>query len=168
MSNKSNNINKKYKTKKVEKIIENAKTESEDAKTAGITSETIKTSDTKREAKNKAQEKVISIRDFILILSVIIVASICLLFMKMNSGNGRKVKVIADGKVVHEMSVAVDEEYIVIQDDKTNTVIVENGKVRVEDASCPDKICEKHIPISMNGETIICLPNKVVVEVCDE
>lgn len=143
MSIKSNNnINKKYKTKKGKKITENAK--------------------------NKTQEKVISIRDFVLILAVIIVALICLLFMKVNAGNGRKVKVMADGKVVHEMSIAVDEEYTVIQDDKTNTVIVENGKVRVEDASCPDKICEKHIPISMNGETIICLPNKVVVEVCDE
>lgn len=162
MSIKSNNTNKKDKTKKVEIITEETNKPEEAEKTE------ITKTETKAEAKNITREKVISIRDFVLILSVITVALICLLFMKMNSENGRKVKVMADGKVVHEMSIAVDEEYTVIQDDKMNTVIVENGKVRVEDASCPDKICEKHIPISMNGETIICLPNKVVVEVCDE
>ena len=31
------------------------------------------------------------------------------------------------------------------------------------EANCPDEICVHHKPISKNGETIVCLPNKVVV-----
>ena len=35
----------------------------------------------------------------------------------------------------------------------------------MEDADWPDQVCVHHKPISKNGETIICLPNQVFVEV---
>ena len=34
-------------------------------------------------------------------------------------------------------------------------------------ADCPDKLCVHQHAISANGETIVCLPNKVVAEVKD-
>ena len=40
-----------------------------------------------------------------------------------------------------------------------------DGSVTVQDADCPDKICEKHRAINRTGETIICLPHKLVVEI---
>ena len=33
------------------------------------------------------------------------------------------------------------------------------------EADCPDKLCVHQKAISKNNETIICLPNKVVVQV---
>ena len=36
------------------------------------------------------------------------------------------------------------------------------------DANCPDKLCVKQKSISKNNENIICLPNKVIVEVESE
>lgn len=44
-------------------------------------------------------------------------------------------------------------------------VIVQNGSVRVEDADCPDKICEKRGEISKSGQSIVCLPNRVVIKI---
>ena len=41
-------------------------------------------------------------------------------------------------------------------------------KVSVNNKDCPDKICVNHAAISKKGETIVCLPHKVVVEVVDE
>ena len=35
----------------------------------------------------------------------------------------------------------------------------------MKDANCPDKICEGHQKISYKGETIVCLPHKVVIEI---
>ena len=46
-----------------------------------------------------------------------------------------------------------------------NTVIIKNGKVTVTEATCPDKICVKHKSIKYNGETIICLPNRMTVTI---
>lgn len=47
----------------------------------------------------------------------------------------------------------------------TNTVIINDGIVYMEDASCPDKLCVDQGKISKNGEQIICLPNQVVVAI---
>ena len=46
-----------------------------------------------------------------------------------------------------------------------NILVIENGKAYVNQASCPDGICSSHRPIGNDGESIICLPNKVVVEI---
>lgn len=42
---------------------------------------------------------------------------------------------------------------------------IADGAADVISADCPDKICVHHSPISQPGECIICLPNRVIVEV---
>lgn len=46
-----------------------------------------------------------------------------------------------------------------------NYLLVENGAARMEEASCPDLLCVQQGEIHRNGESIVCLPNKVVVQV---
>lgn len=48
------------------------------------------------------------------------------------------------------------------------TVHVENGKVWVTDSDCPDKICEHTGAIERAGESIVCLPNGIVISVNGE
>ena len=33
------------------------------------------------------------------------------------------------------------------------------------EASCPDKVCVRQHPVSGQGESLVCLPNQVVVEI---
>ena len=47
----------------------------------------------------------------------------------------------------------------------TNTEQIKDGKVFMKKADCPDKICVHHKGIRSNGETIICLPHKVIVTI---
>ena len=44
-------------------------------------------------------------------------------------------------------------------------VVISDGCVHVEDADCPDKICEKRGAISQAGQSIVCLPNRVVIKI---
>lgn len=46
-----------------------------------------------------------------------------------------------------------------------NLLIIEDGTAAIEEASCPDKVCVRHKPIDKTGETLVCLPNQVVVEI---
>lgn len=46
-----------------------------------------------------------------------------------------------------------------------NLISVTDGKVTVEAADCSDQICVHHKPISSKGESIICLPHRLVVEI---
>ncbi len=54
---------------------------------------------------------------------------------------------------------------IPVQDGGYNLLMIEDGAASVEEASCPDKICVRHKPVDKKGETLVCLPNKVVVEI---
>lgn len=46
-----------------------------------------------------------------------------------------------------------------------NIVKISKGVVRILDADCPDKLCIKEGSISNPGQSLVCLPNKVVVEI---
>lgn len=46
---------------------------------------------------------------------------------------------------------------------ETNHLIIKDGAVHMEDASCPDKNCVQQGTISKTGQTIVCLPNHVIV-----
>ena len=46
-----------------------------------------------------------------------------------------------------------------------NTVVIRGGRASVVDANCPDKLCEGMGSVSKAGETIVCLPHKLVVTV---
>ncbi len=46
-----------------------------------------------------------------------------------------------------------------------NLIFCENGTLRMIQSDCPDKICVHHAAISKTGESIICLPHKIVVQI---
>ena len=52
-----------------------------------------------------------------------------------------------------------------LEQDQEIDVLIKDGKVRMEDADCPDQICVNHRAISRDGESIICLPNQTVVTI---
>ena len=49
-----------------------------------------------------------------------------------------------------------------------NLIMINDGTVKVTDADCPDQLCVKQKQISQNGESIICLPHKLVVQIVSE
>ncbi|MCF6166776.1 MULTISPECIES: NusG domain II-containing protein [Furfurilactobacillus] len=46
-----------------------------------------------------------------------------------------------------------------------NDTLVTDNRIQISDANCPDQICVHHSAISKPGQTIVCLPHKVLVEV---
>ena len=57
------------------------------------------------------------------------------------------------------------EKYLRIKEH--NRVKIQDGQVEMIWADCPDQICAAHPKISKNRESIICLPNKVILEIVD-
>ena len=62
-------------------------------------------------------------------------------------------------------SIKEDREFLIETEKGTNRLILKDGKADVTEASCPDKICVHQSPISETGETIVCMPNRVIVTV---
>ncbi|MBQ8803752.1 MAG: NusG domain II-containing protein [Tyzzerella sp.] len=103
--------------------------------------------------------------DLILILVVVALAiGGMLIYRGFGAKEAGTVIVEVDGEAFGEYSL--DENHEILIND-TNVLIIENGQANMYEANCPDQICVKHKPISKNGETIVCLPNKVVVTITE-
>lgn len=108
--------------------------------------------------------------DFIVIAVVLAVAGVLLFFLYgVNSESGAYVRVEVDGKVIDTLDINEDTTLEIETDNGgTNTLVIKDGKAKVTAANCPDGICTNHKEINKNGESIICLPHKLVVSVVNE
>lgn len=108
--------------------------------------------------------------DKILIIIIISISLISLGFIK-NSAIGHKDKYISiqvDGKEIKKIifDKAVIGKTIPIETEfGYNLIEIGEDKVRVIEADCPDKIDVLQGYISKPGELIVCLPNKLVIEI---
>ena len=115
--------------------------------------------------------------DFWLLLVFILAALLAAAFLSFTGTKGSAVIVTVDGHFYG--SYPLNEECKIIitpshgsrgrsgskEEDFTNTLVIKNGFAEMTGADCPDQICVKHRPVHKTGETIICLPHKVIVRI---
>lgn len=104
--------------------------------------------------------------DLILILIIVIVAACGLLYINLSKDSGDKVVIEVDGEIYKELPLNEDTKVeIKGVNNSTNLLVIKDGHADIIDASCPDKICVHQTEIQYDGESLICLPNKVIVRI---
>ena len=98
-------------------------------------------------------------KDMILIVAVLAISLISFAAIKMTQ---------KDGKEVYKTSIKKDQIYQIPEKNGTNVMQIKDGKVIMKKADCKDQICADHKAIEKSGETIVCLPHKVVIEIRSE
>jgi hypothetical protein len=105
--------------------------------------------------------------DFVLILVLLAVILISFLVVRLQrQKDAFTVDVSVNGTTV--ATYRLDEEidtWIDGYQGGQNHLVIQDGCARIEEADCPDKLCVHQKAISKTNETIVCLPNKVVVQV---
>ena len=74
------------------------------------------------------------------------------------------VRIKKGNQIVEEIRMSDVEDYEIVNLG-TNKVRIEHNGVYMENANCPDKLCVHQGRISKTGQSIICLPNKIIVEI---
>lgn len=101
--------------------------------------------------------------DWIMLVSILLISG--LLFLIFTSFYGKPaamVKVTVDGEVYGMYSLKKKHR---IDINETNTFVIKENEVDMIEGNCPDQICVKHKNISKNKETIVCLPNQIIIEI---
>ena len=103
---------------------------------------------------------------FISLIFTVITLFTIIFYLKYNQ-NGDFAVVTVDGKEYGRYPLCEDAEIDITDatDQITNILSISNNTATMSEASCPDKLCMKHKAISLEKETIVCLPNKVVVTI---
>lgn len=109
-------------------------------------------------------------KELLLIVGILIVAGFLLLFNRFyHSKPSVFVEVSINGTVVEMLDLSKDQDMVIGSGaEKTNHLIIKDGEVWIEEASCPDKICVYQGKISRDGEMIVCLPNLMIARIAGE
>lgn len=105
--------------------------------------------------------------DLLLLAALLVVAALIFVGWRlMHRESGGQLIVEVDGTRIAGYPLDIDGVYE-IQGYRagTNTLTVSGGSARITSSTCPDHLCEHQGSVSRNGETIVCLPNRVIVRV---
>jgi hypothetical protein len=100
------------------------------------------------------------------ILLAAVAAAACLLALLFNLG-GRgadRVSITVDGAEYRSVPLSRDQRIDISIDGRLNVVALEGGAAYMHSANCPDKLCVRQGRISSGSQSIVCLPNRVVVK----
>lgn len=79
---------------------------------------------------------------------------------------GERVVITVEGEVYGSYRLSDEQNIEISKDGKVvNIVRIEDNKVYMYMADCPDHLCQRQGAVHREGESIICLPNRVAVTV---
>ena len=100
---------------------------------------------------------------FVVALAVGIIGSVLVLQKPESS----IVEIVQDGEVIYRLDLSEYKEAEAIEiayDGGKNTVLIENGQIRMSHADCPDQSCIKIGWLKSASLPIVCLPHHLVIQ----
>ena len=113
------------------------------------------------QAKNDRNKRLIC--DIVFIAVIIAVGLSALFILQATGVSGKEVLVTVNGEEVGCYPLAVDGTFEI--NGGSNILVIQGGAAYIDYADCPDGTCKLVGKISLEGERIICLPNRVIVEI---
>lgn len=108
--------------------------------------------------------------DFILLVAIILLSlALFIGYRLFFYESGDSVLITVDGTVYKTLPLEEDTVLdIPGAGGGINHLEIKNGAARITDADCPDKLCVHQKKIKNQGESLICLPHKVIVQVSSQ
>lgn len=108
------------------------------------------------------------LRKDIILIACILITAFLIWLIPYFAGRGEPafVKVVQDGKEIGVYPLLEDQTvFISWGNENYNLLFISGGEASISDADCPDGLCVKARSISKRGESIICLPHKLVIQI---
>lgn len=103
--------------------------------------------------------------DLFLIAGLMLSSLIILLVTFHVRESGAYVKVTVDGTFYGEYPLSQDAEIPIRNGQNYNLLVIQDESAYIKEASCKNQLCVHQGKIRYDGQSIICLPNKVVISV---
>ena len=106
--------------------------------------------------------------DIILLIVLVVIGLASSVYIAASKSGGDTVIIEQNGKMYGKYSLYQDAEVDVVSVDSIHSdvhVSIKDGHAKVTKSGCQNQVCVRHSAISSVGESIICLPNRVVVRI---
>ena len=104
------------------------------------------------------------------LIGLIILASAAALFY-FNKNSGTTAVIYQGNEEIYRINLSEIKEpkrLVITCDYGTNVVLLENGRISIVQADCPDKLCVEQGAITTGGVPIVCLPHKLYINITDD
>lgn len=107
--------------------------------------------------------------DVLIILLALAIAGGFFAFNALSShGDVKTVQISVNGQVYKTIQMSEPGQVKIDIKGKINIIQIDEHGARMIEANCPDHLCVNQGEITKKNQTIVCLPNKVVVELLEE
>nr|WP_242704635.1 NusG domain II-containing protein [Enterococcus sp. 665A] len=105
----------------------------------------------------------------VLIVLALLPLLIFSIYQKQTAANRLEAVLRVDGEEIRRFNLAEGQKSFTYAyndaDGDYNLIEIADQKIRVKEASCKDQICVRRGWIEKKGDTIVCLPHKMVIEI---
>ena len=104
----------------------------------------------------------------LIVVLIVFGALLGLLFIKGEKIAGSVACIYSNGKLIKTIELKADDDYtfeVKSENGGVNAIQVKDGKIGVISADCPDKICVNTPHISDGVQPIVCMPNRLVIQI---
>ena len=105
------------------------------------------------------------------ILMAVIAGYILMSIYESYNMNEHKVAVIKQNNIILksiDLDSLVEPEHFKVTGTYSETILIEKGRIRFEEANCPDLLCVKTGWLSKKGDTAACVPNRTVIKIAGD
>lgn len=104
--------------------------------------------------------------DIKLLIGILLVTlAVFVAYRLLYTHTGDTVQITVDGKLTKTLPLNHTATYTIQTESGKNILQIRNGFASITDADCPDKLCVHQEKISKQGQTLVCLPHKVIVSI---
>lgn len=103
--------------------------------------------------------------ELFLLAALLLTGVILALVLLLSRQNGTWAEVRVSGQVVQRFALEENTEYTIRGVGGENRLVIQDGAAWLETADCPDELCVGMGKIRLVGQSVVCLPHEVVVEI---
>lgn len=103
----------------------------------------------------------------ILFLILLLLLSTLYFVRYFNSQENLTAEVLSNGELIRKINLKKDsaEKFVITYKNGENIICVEEGKIAVISATCPDKDCVRRGWLKKRGDSAVCLPNRLSIRI---
>lgn len=113
------------------------------------------------------KQRTVRFGDWVILVAILLLAGGLALFLFFG-GHGKTYCVIRQSRAIIKVLPTDADTTFVVGGRYENTVEIQDHRVRVIHSTCPNGVCTASGSIDKAGQSIICLPNEMVVELVQD
>lgn len=83
-------------------------------------------------------------------------------------GEDKKIEILCDGVPIKTIALPAEDSLIALGESGQIKLEIKDNQIRFVEADCPDKTCVRSGFIDKAGQSLLCLPNRIVVRIVGE